>query len=181
MTEADKPDFMASVASDMPLKCLSIRQPWAWAIVHSNKRHENRSWGGWNNHQKRFRGPFCIHASSGMTRYEYDDAKDFMARLGVICPAPNELVRGAVIGTARVVDWVTFSHNAWFVGPGALVMDDVKALNDPVPCGGALGWFDLYIKPGSQVSPPAKWMLPREEKATMKSDGITISGQGRLL
>lgn len=144
----------------LPTKALSIRQPWAWAIIHAGKTLENRSWGGWNNHQKKFRGPFCVHASTGMTRCEYEDAAEFMAhQCKVIVPPAADLVRGAIIGTAVVTAWVNTSQNPWFMGPGALVLELPEALSDPIPCAGALGWFDW--KPGSSIAPPAKWMLPK--------------------
>lgn len=44
---------------------LSIRQPWAWLILHAGKDIENRTW------QTYQRGWFAIHASKGMTRREY--------------------------------------------------------------------------------------------------------------
>lgn len=37
---------------------LTIRQPWAWSIVHGRKRVENRSW------QMNYRGPLLIHAGA---------------------------------------------------------------------------------------------------------------------
>jgi len=55
------------------LPVLSIRQPWAWAIVHAGKDIENRNW------PTRFRGRFLIHAAKGCTREEYLDACAFMA------------------------------------------------------------------------------------------------------
>ncbi len=160
----------------LPTKALSIRQPWAWAIVHGGKPLENRSWGGWNNHQKKFRGEFCIHASTGMTRAEYENAKDFMAhRCNVECPPPHELVRGAIIGTAHVIGWINTSQNPWWMGPGALVLDKVKALPEPIPCVGALGWFDW--KPSNRpIEHPAKWML---QNPTAKD--LLSKGRGTLL
>jgi hypothetical protein len=38
---------------------LSIRQPWAWAILNAGKRIENREWRG----GCKYRGPVLIHAS----------------------------------------------------------------------------------------------------------------------
>lgn len=38
-------------------KALSLRQPWAWAVVHGYKDVENRSWS------TKHRGPLLIHAS----------------------------------------------------------------------------------------------------------------------
>ena len=50
---------------DLPRKAISIRQPWAWAIVHAGKDIENRDWS------TRYRGPVCIHAAKGMTKDEF--------------------------------------------------------------------------------------------------------------
>ena len=125
--------------TELPAFALSVRQPWAWAIIHAGKHLENRSWGGWGADKKRKRGPICIHASSGMTRREYEDAAKFMAKHGVICPAAGDLVRGGIIGTATIKDWTTRSHSFWFTGPGALVLCDAQpvepksvATDDPV-------------------------------------------------
>jgi hypothetical protein len=52
------------------MKALSIRQPWAWAILHAGKRIENRDWRSCY-----YRGPILIHASKSVgTRSEFDAA-----------------------------------------------------------------------------------------------------------
>jgi len=162
----------------LPEKALSIRQPWAHAIVFLGKSLENRNWG--NIHaspNKRFRGPICIHASSGMTRDEYEDAKAFMARFGVVCPPPADLVRGAIIGTAKVIGWVTSSQNNWWMGPGALVLDDIKPA-DPIPCKGELGFFNW--KRSGEIQPVKPWMLP-EAKDEPPLLAIADKRQGEML
>lgn len=50
------------------MKALSIRQPWAWAILHTGKSVENRDW------YTEYRGRVLLHASKGCTRAEYGDA-----------------------------------------------------------------------------------------------------------
>ncbi len=148
----------------LPKQALSIRQPWAWAVVYAGKPLENRSWGGWNAPQTKFRGPFCVHAGMGMTMAEYEEAATFMAhRCKIAVPPADELVRGAIIGTAVVTGWVRTSQNPWFMGPGALVLEMAEALAEPIPCSGALGWFD-WRPSGGVVVPPAKWMLPKAVK-----------------
>ena len=160
----------------IPELALSVRQPWAWAIIHAGKHLENRSWGSFNHALKRQRGPICIHASSGMTRHEYEDARDFMLKFGVTCPAPADLVRGGIIGTAVIVDWVRTSHSFWFMGPGALSLREMTPI-DPIPCSGALGYFKW--RESGELTAPAKWMVQygsAEQKWDAKPDG-----QGRLL
>lgn len=54
------------------MKALTIRQPWAWAIVHGPKRLENRDWPGCS-----YRGPILIHASKNVGVVdEFDNAVD---------------------------------------------------------------------------------------------------------
>ncbi len=155
---------------DLPKLALSIRQPWAWAIIHAGKDIENRSWGPANPSLK-FRGRVAIHASSGITRYEFDDAIETIDEITGPeidrLPQACELVRGAIVGSVEVVDVVRGSmfnskHGPWFFGPVGLVLRDPVAC-EPIPCKGKLGFFEWH-ETGACV-PPAKWMLPPEPKA----------------
>ncbi len=122
--------------TDLPLLALSVRQPWAWAIIHAGKDIENRTWcSTWQ------RGRIAIHAAKGMTRDEYWNAHLFMwPKRRVMCPGFLELARGGIIGSVELVDIVTSSDSPWFEGPYGLV------LRDPQPCEftparGSLGFF----------------------------------------
>lgn len=149
---------------DLPLKALSVRQPWAWAICHAGKNFENRVWGR-NNADRKFRGAFCIHASSGMEQRQYYEAREFMAAQGITCPEPYQLARGCIIGTARAVNWTTDEASFWFVGPGALEMKDMAALPQDIPCLGALGFFEWRPRVTIDHLPSAKpWMLRHAPK-----------------
>lgn len=81
-----------------------------------------------------------------MTRAEYDDAVDFVARIrpALVVPAFDELERGGVIGTAELVDCVSESANPWFFGPHGLVFRDPVDIGF-VPCRGALGFFPVPV------------------------------------
>lgn len=143
---------------DLPELALSVRQPWAWAIIHSDKDIENRSWQAVN-HGLTVRGRIAIHASKGMTREEYESARDFMRSLSVTCPSPDKLLRGGIIGSVEVVDVVKEHTSVWFFGPRGLVLRDPRPC-EFVPSLGSLGYFrwnrgDENILPG-----PARWMLP---------------------
>ena len=146
---------------DLPELALSVRQPWAWAIIHGGKDIENRSWQAVN-HGLRQRGRICIHAAKGMTRDEYESASDFMYGLGVICPPPAELRRGGIIGSAEVVDVVNDSISKWFFGPRGLVLRAPMACPF-IPSVGALGYFRWSESDQSVVPKPARWMLPKKE------------------
>jgi hypothetical protein len=126
--------------NNLPAFALSVRQPWAWAwaIIHAGKDIENRDWRP-SNPGLRFRGRVAIHASKGMTRAEFADARDFMRSLGVRFPT-HEIVRGAIIGSVEIVDVVRESDSPWFFGPRGLVLRDPVPC-EPIPCSGALGFF----------------------------------------
>lgn len=145
---------------NLPKFALSVRQPWAWAIIYAGKDVENRDWRK-PNPGLTFRGRVAIHASSGMTRDEYDA---IMPRSAPSIPAPHLLIRGAIIGHVDVVDIVRDPGretvtSPWFSGPVGILMRDPVAI-EPIPCRGSLGFFEWRNHRTECVSPPAKWMLP---------------------
>lgn len=146
----------------LPTKALSIRQPWAWAVMFAGKDIENRSWQAVN-HGLAVRGKIAVHAAKGMTKAEYEEAAGFMASIGVECPPAADLWRGAVIGTVDVVDVVKESASPWFFGPRGLVLRNPKAFC-PVPVTGALGYFNWENRRIDAFPEPAKWMLLDQPK-----------------
>ena len=135
------------------VKAISIRQPWAWLILHAGKDIENRTW------RTHFRGRVLIHASQGMTRNEFDEAMDWIAvgseiPLDFHEPDFAELQRGGIVGEVEIVDCVNHSDSPWFQGPYGFALRNPKPLPF-VPCKGALGFFTpkLNAKPtGGAVS-----------------------------
>lgn len=121
------------------MKAISIRQPWAWLIIHSGKDIENRSW------PTSFRGRVLVHASKGMTRSEYEEAYDFvMCEVDpkICMPTIESLPRGGIVGEIEIVDCASQSSSPWFVGPFGFVLRNPK----PRPfqqCKGALGFFEV--------------------------------------
>lgn len=128
---------------DLPRFALSIRQPWAWAILHAGKDIENRDWRTY------FRGPVCIHAAKGMTKSEFSDFVEFSRALvrdlhwkeGAWVPFPDELQRGGIVGTAEIVACVDASPSPWFFGRHGFVLRNARPV-DFIPVKGALGFFD---------------------------------------
>ncbi|WP_373635520.1 hypothetical protein [Yoonia sp. SS1-5] len=139
---------------DLPSCALSVRQPWAWAIVAGHKKIENRSAGS-----IRAGGMTCrriaIHAASGLKQDEYDWGAWRLARHGLDCPRPDQLVRGAIIGAVDVVDIVSESDSEWFGGQMGLVLDHA-AMCDPIPAKGALGYFTW--ERAASFAPVSRWM-----------------------
>lgn len=124
--------------ADLPRLALSIRQPWAWAIISAGKDIENRDWS------TRFRGPVCIHAAKGMTRAEYADARDsirYAADWSLDVPLMTDLKRGGIIGVAEIVDCVEESASPWFFGRYGFVLQNARPV-EFIPVRGALGFFE---------------------------------------
>jgi hypothetical protein len=149
------------------LLACSVRQPWAWAIIHASKDFENRTkyaltLGGYRQAEGK---RIAIHASKGMTRDEYEDVRAFMARIGVECPPPWKLERGGIIGSVHVVKVVTTKaeravvSSSWWMGGDGLALAAPRAC-PLVPATGELGLFTW--KPGDVANVPllARWMLP---------------------
>jgi hypothetical protein len=151
------------------MKALSLRQPWAHAVLHLGKTIENRVWS------TSFRGEFLLHAAKGMTVQEYEDAVDFcedvlgLARCFEIDAVLGEdfkdarmrLPFGGIVGRARLVDVVpprpeivrpsVEAHYPPGVGEKSrwhmreqygFVLADVRPMPF-VPWKGALGFFDV--------------------------------------
>ncbi|RFB95743.1 hypothetical protein B5K11_09515 [Rhizobium leguminosarum bv. trifolii] len=125
---------------------LSVRQPWAHAIVNGWKDIENRKWNTSN------RGLVCIHASAFNRRKIDEDLDDYREvvndYVNTYCGetpstwTAEDLTFGAIIGVARIVD-VTMRHSSpWFFGKYGFVLADQQILAEPIPVKGALGFFD---------------------------------------
>lgn len=150
----------------LPNRALSIRQPWAWAILHAGKDVENRSWDMKNtNRLWEHRGRIAVHASQGMARDEYIHAKKFMRQLGIECPHPldDALQRGGIVGSVEIVDAVKKSDSPWFFGTLGLVLRDARPC-EFTPVNGLLGFFDWRERRrGHEPVPVFKWMQEWED------------------
>jgi len=116
-------------------KALSIKQPWAWLIVHGGKDIENRTWN------TKLRGRFLVHAGKSpdkeaMKRFVQDRNK--MESQGFI--NPDDLKYGGIIGSVEIVDVVEKSDSKWFQGPYGFVLQNPEPL-DFVPLKGQLNFF----------------------------------------
>ena len=151
----------------LPPIALSVRQPWAWAIVAGFKKIENRSAGS-----IKAGGMDCrriaIHAASGLKQDEFQWGHWRLHRHGVRCPHPTDLPRGAIIGAVDVVDIVSESDSEWFGGQCGLVLENAEAFT-PIPCVGELGYF-AWEEAGT-LAPMAPWMqrydLPGGDSETL--------------
>ena len=148
-------------AAELPRLALSVRQPWAWAIIHAGKDCENRGPMMLRHLPKPIERRIAIHAAKGMAKYEYEHAAEFMSSLGIACPPAAELLRGGIIGSVDVTRVSMPSappQSRWYFGPRALMLAN-PAPCDFIPSVGALGYFAWEKTDASIVPPLAKWMI----------------------
>jgi hypothetical protein len=91
---------VAILKKDEIMKALSIRPPWAWAILHLGKTIENRTW------KTRYRGPILLHASKAFSIEEYENVARRAKRLRIQMPTIEQLPRGGIVGKPSLVDIV---------------------------------------------------------------------------
>ncbi|MFD9714404.1 hypothetical protein ACFWBR_41285 [Streptomyces sp. NPDC060006] len=111
------------------IRALTVRQPWAAAIAHADKRIENRTW------PTSHRGPVLIHSSKAVDRAARRHAPLASVVRGL------QLDLGAVVAVARITGchaddgectpWSASGHFHWS-------LDSVTALPLPVPWTGRL-------------------------------------------
>lgn len=121
------------------MKALSVRQPWAWLIVHGHKPVENRNW------RTKHRGLTAIHASKGMTNEEYEYGLAIAASQGVTIPDKHALERGGFVGTVVITDCVTECDSPYFFGKYGFMLAEPR----PAPFIPYKGKLSLFtIEPG---------------------------------
>lgn len=152
----------------LPSVALSVRQPWAWAILHAGKDIENRSLGSIRAGRMGL-GRIALHAAQGLTRDEYHWGVLKLAERGVECPSPASLSRRAIVGMVTVTEIVTETSSPWFGGEAGLRLADPEDI-DPIPAVGALGYF-TWERAGD-LAPPLPWML---EASGPNGDGATAN------
>jgi hypothetical protein len=129
------------------VRVLSIKQPWAFLIVHGYrdfhstdpmaqrfKDIENRS------RNTKYRGRFYIHASKSIDKRAMEKFYD----LGYV--HPDDCITGAIIGSADLVEVVTDSPSKWFEGKYGYVLSDPRWLLNPIPKKGKLGFWKTELK-----------------------------------
>ena len=142
----------ATMATD-DARVLTVRQPWAWAIIHGGKDVENRSW------PTKHRGPLLIHAGSAFERNGYDEVQ-WLARQP--SPAPSDFVHGAIIGVVNLVECLRDAPSPWAVeGQWHWSLHDPRPITPSYPCTGRLG---LWRPPPGLSTALQDWSFPALEK-----------------
>ncbi len=124
------------------LRALTIKQPFAAAILEGKKRVENRSWlpDGF-----RPRTWYALHVSGTPAADDDDDVARLRTAWPEMPPA-RRMVRGAVVGFFRVRAVVRANHVVDDVqarGPWCWVIDRTARLPKPVPARGSLKLWRL--------------------------------------
>lgn len=124
------------------MKALTVKQPWAWVIIHGGKNVENRS------RPTKYRGPLYIHAGQSWSKEGFDYMREAGIRI------TGGLDSGMVIGTVDVIDchhaddcgdtagfcsdWAMDHHYHW-------VLANPRPLACPFPAKGKLGIWNLGV------------------------------------
>jgi hypothetical protein len=142
------------------VRAISLHQPWASLIAQGAKTIETRSW------RTPYRGLLAIHAAKVVSRdllVLAEPAAYDQATIDAVYRALKDPPRGAIVAVARLVKclptapqgspyvnlWVQrLSHQEVAFGdfrPGrwGWVLEDVRALSEPVPCRGQQGIWPL--------------------------------------
>lgn len=137
------------------MKALSIRQPWAWLICSNIKNVENRSW------PTKVRGRIYVHAGKTMDvnvpvwRRGGGVGSTEEWIVGRLTPRQRDAyhsaqrARGAIIGEVDIVgcrfragDEVDQGYSIWHAhGSYGFYLEDPVLYDEPIPCKGALGFF----------------------------------------
>lgn len=116
------------------MKALTIKQPWASAIIYGSKDVENRSWK--TNH----RGPLVVHAGAG--KFTDFDVGQWAKGRGVRIPVDRPT--GAILGIVDVVNCVKGHDSPWAIeGQWHWILKNPKRIASPKPVKGRLGLWSL--------------------------------------
>jgi hypothetical protein len=112
---------------EIVMLCLSVYPHWAWAIIHGEKRIENRTW------KTNIRGRIFIHASCSQSPLSPSDR-----RLLAGMPDVSSLA-GCIIGSVEIVDCVPLCDvegERYASGPWCWILARPRSMR-PLHCRGA--------------------------------------------
>ena len=116
------------------MKCISIKQPWAWLIANGYKPIENRSW------VTKHRGPLLLHAGKSFDKSGYEWVKKHFPDIPL--PEPNEFERGGFVGKSYLANVIDNSLSKWAAfGMYNWILQDAEPLPF-VECKGKLRIFE---------------------------------------
>jgi hypothetical protein len=125
-------------------KAITIKQPWAWLIIHGDKDIENRKW--YTDHV----GKVFIHASQSFDQ----DGFEYVQRKGLWQFNNSErFYKGGIVGIVELSGCTKFDPSEWFEGPYGFLLANPKPVKF-TPCRGQLGIWDINHP---DVNPFKRW------------------------
>jgi hypothetical protein len=129
---------------------LSVRQPWAYAILYLGKRIENRSWQIAKERLKgELSGDICLHAGKAWGYAEKNDLALLRPTIErkIAKPYPP-IYTGGLVGVMRIIDCqvpndVDSEQDFWAIGDFCFALNQVRSFPQPIPYKGALGFFHV--------------------------------------
>lgn len=122
-------------------RALSIRQPWAWAVLHAGKTVENRSW------PTEFRGLIYVHASRLDDLDSIEEFEKICRRLKIPVPNVHTLPQRALVGTVEITSCLHIDDvprsNRWAFGEFCFGLANPQPLAQPIPMSGRLGFWRI--------------------------------------
>lgn len=122
------------------MKVVTIRQPWAYAIIYMGKDIENRPWA------PKYRGPLLIHAGASMRASDFERVCEYAEEDGLPAPRRKDILLGGIIGRVTLVKVVEKSRSKWFGGPYGWVLEAPQPLPF-YPLKGRLRLFEVEDLP----------------------------------
>lgn len=124
------------------MKALSVRQPWAWLLVHGIKDVENRTWA------TKYRGLLAIHAGQ---RADLHALQNILLYSEKLPDCPWKELMGGIVGIVRLKDIEHARSDVVSSSPWAFalwkyyhwIIEPVEAFDRPVPFKGRLGLFEV--------------------------------------
>lgn len=139
------------------MKALTLTQPWASLVAIGAKRVETRSW------RTGYRGPLAIHAAKKFTQSDQAAVWRYPFRRVLVTPDGSGLAvalpLGCVVATCTLTACISTSNPSihwrslplsdqerafgnYAPGRWAWLLEDIKALPEPVLAKGALGLWE---------------------------------------
>lgn len=143
------------------MRVLTVRQPWAWAVIHGGEDVENRT----RNIAGAYRGPVAIHTGKQMAKLTEEQADMLTNVIPFGLGTDHHYPLGVVIGMVDLVDSheddsaACYDCSDWADGNGYhLILENPRALATSIPATGRLGLWrpdaDLLAAITAQLEEP---------------------------
>jgi hypothetical protein len=156
------------------MRILTVRQPWAWAIIHGGKDVENRV----RNIAGEYRGPVAIHA--GLV-FDEPDGNDWELRRAITSEDNGWPAGDSEVWASELIE----ENDQRFAPRGAIigVVDLVGVYRDLAPTRTRMTSVNSCYRPGAPFGPCSPWAEPHNhhlELANPRALSTPIPYRGAL-